>query len=246
MKQDDRSLKVGQLAKLSGVSIRTLHHYDEIGLLSPSMRSDSGHRFYSVEDVLRFQQIMSLRSLGFSLEQIREFLDEPQSSPLMVLEMHLSSLKKEIEERTELLDNLRKITTGLRSGENPTVAELLKLIEGTAMIQKYYTQDQLDQLADRGRMLGDDKIQEVQNEWVVLIEEVRKEMSNGTDPESDRVKRLAERWQALIEMFTGGDPGISSSLANMYRAEGPSKASQGFVDEDVCVYIGKAFKKEGA
>jgi DNA-binding transcriptional MerR regulator len=66
--------KIGELAKRTGVSIRTLHHYDEIGLLSPSHRTESGHRLYGREEVVRLQQVLSLRQSGFSLEQIREML----------------------------------------------------------------------------------------------------------------------------------------------------------------------------
>jgi MerR family transcriptional regulator, thiopeptide resistance regulator len=67
--------KIGELAKRTGVSIRTLHHYDDIGLLSPSHRTESGHRVYGREEVVRLQQILSLRQNGFSLEQIRDALN---------------------------------------------------------------------------------------------------------------------------------------------------------------------------
>lgn len=244
MKDDKTSLKVGQLARLTGISVRTLHHYDEIGLLSPSMRSESGHRLYSADDLMRMQQIMSLRSLAFSLEEISAFLNAPDSSPLKVLELHLSSLEKELEERQALIANLNKIAGGLRSGKNPTVDELLKLIEDTAMFQKYYSQGQLDQLAERGKTLGEDKIRAVEKEWTLLIDAVKGEMSRGTDPQSDAVRKLAERWQELIEMFTGGDPEISRSLASMYKEEGPAKASSGVLDAEVCAYIGRAFGNE--
>ena len=65
------AMKVGELAKRTGVSVRTLHYYDEIGLLSPSHRSEAGYRLYSAEDIARLQQIKSLRQLGFRLEEIR-------------------------------------------------------------------------------------------------------------------------------------------------------------------------------
>ena len=64
------SEKVGEVAKRTGISIRTLHHYDDIGLVSPSQHTDSGHRIYSHQDVQRLQQVLILRSLGFSLEKI--------------------------------------------------------------------------------------------------------------------------------------------------------------------------------
>ena len=62
-----RCLKVGELARSSGVSVRTLHYYDEIGLLRPSQQTATGHRLYSRADVVRLQQIRSLRSLGLPL-----------------------------------------------------------------------------------------------------------------------------------------------------------------------------------
>src|SRR6266540_3219671 len=64
--------KVGDLARRTGLSIRTLHYYDEIGLLSPSHRTGSGHRLYDVDDVARLQRILSLRQLGFSLEEVKD------------------------------------------------------------------------------------------------------------------------------------------------------------------------------
>lgn len=74
------AMKVGDLAKQTGVSVRTLHYYDEIGLLSPSQRTQTGYRLYTEDDIIRLQQIVSLRQIGFSLEQIRECLEQSQFS----------------------------------------------------------------------------------------------------------------------------------------------------------------------
>ena len=70
----EQRYRVAQFAALTGVSIRTLHHYDSIGLLSPTDRSEAGHRLYSAEDLLTLQQILTLRYLGFELRQIGELL----------------------------------------------------------------------------------------------------------------------------------------------------------------------------
>ena len=70
-------MKIGDLAQKTGLSIRTLHYYDEIGLLSPSHRTDVGYRLYSNQDIIRLQQIVSLRQLGFSLKEINECLKDP-------------------------------------------------------------------------------------------------------------------------------------------------------------------------
>src|SRR5919206_2272820 len=82
--------RVGELARRTGVSVRALHYYDEIGLLSPSRRTEAGHRLYCAEDVVRLQQIRSLRALGFGLEEIRECLNDPSFSVQRVIELHIS------------------------------------------------------------------------------------------------------------------------------------------------------------
>jgi DNA-binding transcriptional MerR regulator len=66
------ALKVGELSKRTGLTIRTLHHYDEIGLLKPSLHGEAGYRLYTAADVVRLQQVLSLRQLGFSLEEVRD------------------------------------------------------------------------------------------------------------------------------------------------------------------------------
>jgi DNA-binding transcriptional MerR regulator len=70
--------KVGEVARLARVSVRTLHHYDELGLLAPSRRSESGYRLYSDGDLTRLQQILFYRELGFELEEIRSIMADPE------------------------------------------------------------------------------------------------------------------------------------------------------------------------
>lgn len=71
-------LKVGELAARAGLTVRTLHHYDSIGLLSPSARSDAGYRLYDRDDVARLQQIQALRAFGMALADIGAYLDSPE------------------------------------------------------------------------------------------------------------------------------------------------------------------------
>jgi MerR HTH family regulatory protein len=81
--------KVGELAGRTGLSVRALHHYEEIGLLVPSGRTRAGHRLYAEAEVLRLQQIVSLRALGFSLAEIRGCLDDdPGFSRVRVIRLH--------------------------------------------------------------------------------------------------------------------------------------------------------------
>ena len=80
--------KIGELARRTGLTVRTLHHYDEIGLLSPAERSDGGHRVYDEAAVQRLYRIVSLRSLGFPLDAIAEALDSERFDPRAAVEDH--------------------------------------------------------------------------------------------------------------------------------------------------------------
>jgi DNA-binding transcriptional MerR regulator len=234
------AMKVGDLAKQTGVSVRTLHYYDEIGLLSPSQRTETGYRLYAEADIIRLQQIVSLRQIGFSLEQIRECLEQSQFSPHHVVQLHLSQLKEQMELQQQLYARLQAIATHLESAETISIQEFIQLIEVTMMVENYYTPEQLDYLKERRQMVGEERIRQVEAQWQELIEQARTAMQNGIDPTSEAVQALARRSQALIQEFTGGDAGIERSLNQMYQQESVEVASRGAMDSALMEYMSKA------
>jgi DNA-binding transcriptional MerR regulator len=211
--------KVGELARRTGLSVRTLHWYDEIGLLTPSYHSATGHRLYTPADVARLQQILALRQLGFALEEVRVCLDNADFSPLSLMEMHLARLRQQIDAQRRLCERLEVIAARLRAAETVSVEELLQTIEDMNMFEKYYTPEQLEQLKARKEQVGEERICQVQEEWPKLQAEVKAEMDKGSDPASAPLQALARRWMALVQEFTGGDPGIEKSLRTMYQQE---------------------------
>ncbi|HYG65037.1 MAG TPA: MerR family transcriptional regulator [Thermoanaerobaculia bacterium] len=231
--------KVGELARQTGLTVRTLHHYDEIGLLRPSHRSAAGHRLYGAEDLARLLQILSLRQLGLSLEEIRECVTRPEFSLQRILDTHVARLRERIALQQKLCDRLDAVAGHLRSAETVSVEELLQTMEAITMFEKYYTEEQLRTLEERHRQIGEDRIREVEAEWPVLIAEVRVEMDRGTDPANETVQRLAARWQSLVAEFTGGDPGIAKSVGNLYREEPQARERVG-LDPALFDYIGRA------
>jgi MerR family transcriptional regulator, thiopeptide resistance regulator len=235
-------LKVGDLAKQTGVSVRTLHYYDEISLLSPSHRTEAGYRLYVEDDIIRLQQIVSLRQIGFSLEQIRECLEQDEFSPHHVVQLHLSQLKEQMTLQQQLYARLEAIATRLQSTETISIQEFIQLIEVTTMVGKYYTPEQQEYLKARGEQIGEERIRQVEVEWQELIEQVHAEMANGTDPASESVQALAQRWRSLIEEFTCGDPGIRQSLNTMYQQEGVEVASRGAVNTALAEYMSRAMQ----
>jgi hypothetical protein len=135
---------------------------------------------------------------------------------------------------------LETIADRLRSQQDTTIEEILNLMEALEMIDKHYTQEQLDELKTRADALGEVGMKQAQEDWKELIEEVRIEIDRGTQPDDESVQILAARWLDLIELFTGGNAGIEKSLKSMYSQEGTARASQGALDEATMAFMGKA------
>ena len=235
--------KVGVLAKRTGLTVRTLHHYDEMGLLKPSDRSESGHRLYTARNLARLQQILSLRQLGFALEEIGGFLNRPQVSVRRVIELQLNHLRTKLSLTRRLYDRLEGILGVLDRGRTVSAETLIKTIEVMNMLESHYTAEQLEQLKTRRETVGEERIREVEGEWRDLFEKVQLAMDRGEDPASEPVKRLARKWLALVQEFTGGDPGITQSLGNLYREKPDTPNQFGMkVDPAVFGYIGKTIE----
>ena len=221
-----RTWKVGELAERTGLTVRALHHYDAMGLLSPSGRTDSahqaGHRLYTAADVARLQQVLSLKQLGFSLEQIREYLARADYDPRRVVRMHLERVRGQAAELKRLEDRLTALADALEKAEIVSADEFLTTIEEMTMIEKYYTREQLESLQRRREEAGEageEVIRQAPQQWAEWQADVRAAMDAGIEPTDPRAQELARRWFALVSGFTGGDPGLFLSLKRMYQDE---------------------------
>lgn len=213
------ALKVGELARRTGLTVRTLHHYDEIGLLKPSLHTEAGYRLYTRADVARLQQVLSLRQLGFALEEISDCLDRPGFAPLDVIRLHATRLREQMELQKKLCERLEDLAEHFRTSEEVSADMFLFTIEVMTMIEKYYTPEQLAQLKARAGEVSQEEIDQAPQQWADLFTDVTAEMEAGTDPADPKAQELAKRWLALVTRFTGGDPGIYNSLRTMYEKE---------------------------
>ncbi len=244
----EETWKVGELARRTGLTVRTLHHYDREGLLSPSHRTASGHRLYGAADVARLQQIRSLRELGFSLDEVRAFLERPDASPRRVVRMHLERLREQIAQQQRLCERLEAVAERLDRAEEVSAGEFLRTIEMMTMYEKYYTPEQLEALERRRETVGEARIREVEAEWPRLIAEVRAAMRQGTDPADPRVQALARRWAGLVREFTGGDPEIGKAAARLNQEQHAQLLEQhgdSIPTPDVMEYVGRAMAAGG-
>ena len=238
---DANGMKVGELARRTGLSIRTLHYYDEIGLLQPSKLTGSRHRVYGAVELVRLQQIKSLRQLGFSLDEIRQCLDAPEFSPRRVLAMHVERIRKQIEDQQRLAALLETLAASFDSGSLASSDQFICAIEGITMIERTFTTEELNEIKARGEAAGREHIRAVEAEWPTLIARVRAELDAGTPATDERMRPLAARWRELVREFTGGDPVIEQKLRAAYVAE-PKLMQRNELDPSIFAYVNQAIR----
>ena len=219
MRQDTgRRYKVGQLAEVTGLTVRTLHHYDHVGLVRPSGRTSSGHRLYDEVDVQRLYQVLALRQLGLSLETIAAALDGT-SSLEMVLTRHREYVDRQLVAMRTLYAQLSTMLAELQGADSAGVTDFLaairKVITVDDTVKQYFSEAQLAELAERRGQVGEQAIADVQAGWQTLIPRVQQAVEAGTDPASAEAQEMAREWMELLERFHGGDEGLRDSLYRM-------------------------------
>lgn len=233
--------RVGELAKLTGVTVRTLHHYDEIGLLVPTQRTGSDYRQYGTADVARLQQILSLRQLGFALDEIARVLANPGADLLTVLRLHLENARKALAAQQKLCDRLELLTDILARADSVSPDQYLKTVEATIMAENHFNlpPDELAALQAHWAKFSQADIESVQNEWPVLIGKMQAAMDAGLDPKSAEVQALAARSKELVAMFTGGNPSVHGQLKTKYETDPALQQKTGWTPE-LMAYMAKA------
>lgn len=130
--------KIGELASQCGITVRTLRHYHQIGLLVPSEFTEAGHRLYTKSDVSKLQQILSLKQLGFSLEEIYNFIKNPDYNPMLVVQAQLEIVNEQIKLKEKLRYELEQLQTLLSFNQNISSDQLIKIMELIRMNESNY------------------------------------------------------------------------------------------------------------
>ena len=202
--------RVGEVATLTRVSVRALHHYDRIGLLRPAAHSSGGYRLYGETDLLRLQQILTLRYLGFPLKRIGALLDRPDFDLLASLRVQRKVLHERIEELERIAATIgdlieRRQATGDWSWElviEASGAVGAGLTRREETMDAHYTPEQMAQFAELKKITPPEEIEAIQHGWIELMAEVR--ANPDLDPASAEAQALADRWEALTERTMRG------------------------------------------
>jgi MerR family transcriptional regulator, thiopeptide resistance regulator len=205
------SFTVGQLAKLTGLTVRTLHHYDAIGLLTPSQRSDAGYRLYVQQDVTRLYRIVALQRFGLPLADIAEALQTDSSALPNMVEQQIAELDEQIAESSRLREQLLLIRQRLRQGAEPSMTEWLELLEFLAVNARHYSAQELEGITTRSHQVKDRSQQ--------LTAQIRTALTNGLSAASDEAFALAKQWVALNLHKAGGDVRLMLKMKDIYHTD---------------------------
>ncbi|QQZ09014.1 MerR family transcriptional regulator [Heyndrickxia vini] len=235
--------KVGELAELTGLTIRTLRYYDQIQLFSPSKYTESGHRLYTKSDLTNLQQILSLKQMGLSLDNIKKVIkNKNENSAANIIETQIERVKRDIQIQQNLLRELEITLEFIRNKKMLPFDEITELLGAMKLYQeKYFTKDQLDRIRDFYNKVDKEKLKNVEKKFVEILEEIRSEKDKGTPPSDEKVRNLSEEWRRNLHSITINDTNIRKQ-AGKFHQENPDNNLQYGLDSEIYQYIQEALK----
>jgi DNA-binding transcriptional MerR regulator len=213
MAGDERTWRIGEVATATGLTIRALHHYDQIGLVVPSGRTPGGHRLYTSADLALLYQVTAMRQLGLSLDQVRPLL-AGHAEVRQVIDQQLEQVDRQI----RLARRLRQQLLAAReAGGGAGFAEIIRL---TGDLSAYLTPGQIDGMSRRMGELGVVGEHAVAVEMPRLYGQAMAELRSGTPPGDPAVRRIADRLDELSALVRGPDPETSAAVRAMWVDRG--------------------------
>src|SRR5262245_10079390 len=206
---------IHEFAALGGVTVKALHHYDRLGLLRPR-RSSAGYRQYASRDLERLEQIVALKAIGLSLEQIRAVLDGDAFALVSLLGQQRQALEQQRAELTRAIRAIERVES--------TVSPWRALSRGgvlTRLIEAIDVQNELDEMkrhfqTEAAWIRARSYFAQWPSEpWRELFREIRASLRE--DPASDHAQALAARWEALFRQDTSGDFAFRTGLSRAWH-----------------------------
>ncbi|GFI71162.1 MerR family transcriptional regulator [Acutalibacter sp. JLR.KK004] len=213
----DGYMTVGEVAKKMGTTVRTLQYYDKEGLLSPSAESEGGRRLYTDKDLVTLHQILSLKSLGFSLDDIKSRLIslETPTDVATALTEQADSIREKIEQLTDSLtaiEQLKAEVLQMQTVNFKAYADIivnLQMKNGSYYLIKRFDDDTLDHIRNQfDRESGLDFMDRFNR----LSDEIVQFQKENVPPESEKCQRVVKEYWGLIMEFTNGDMSMLPKL----------------------------------
>ncbi|GAB4396517.1 MAG: MerR family transcriptional regulator [Anaerolineales bacterium] len=234
-----------QLADLAGVSVRTLHHYDQIGLLRPQRTRHNNYRRYNQADLLRLQQILFYRALDLPLEHIKNILNDKNFDPLTALLQHRAALQQRAEHLQQLLNTIDQTIHALK-GEIPMNPNTL--FQGFTPEQEahYHTQaeaqwgdtPQFKESTRRWKNYTPEQKQRILQDGQSVYTDMLAAMPHGAN--SPQVQAIVQRWHQHLRSFYEPTPQILLGLGQMYSQHPEFRATFDAMHPQLAIFMGEA------
>ncbi len=242
---------VREFAKLTRVTVRTLHYYDQIGLLRPSFERPNGYRVYTDVDLLKLQQIVTLKFMGFSLDEIKRLLDSKGYQAVRSLKVQAEAVRDEIARLREASRAIDQVLARLERDGRIHKEKLIKIMEVIQMgedvkkgwQEKFFTEAEMKEFAEIGKKYTPEDMAAYQSRWAALIAEVKANLK--LDPAGDKAQDIGRRWQALLDEAYGGHPGLKARIGQAYST-GAIDKDHNMIAPEVWAFIKKVHTAAGA
>ncbi len=223
------TFRIKEFAKLAGVTVRALHHYDRLGLLRAAHRSEGGYRLYCYDDLGRLERILVLRYLGLRLREIGDLLRAPCGSGKDSLAATLTRQQSVLRDRRNGLDRvihaIQHAQASVVSAAEPewhlyqTILKEIHMQEAQNWTEKYYSAEGVEALRARRLSWTPELWTELRSKWQGLYSDIQSALDRGTPPDSAEGRALVARWMRLSDEFTLGNPELSAGFQRLYQDE---------------------------
>lgn len=267
---DQHYYRTGQFARKAAVSIRTLRYYDQEGLLAPSRYSEAGYRLYTDDDLAKLQQILALKFLGLSVDEIKALLRASPRSLDEVLAQQkemMRAKRRQLDSIIQAIDETEKmLQTGLCDWDSLVrVIQAIQMEQNKEWVKKYFTPEQLQQMQNLSEQSYSDEAQgrlrerlearggwseadqeAITVQWDAVNADITRLAVANADPRGEEAQELAARYSTLIAAFTGGDQEISSGLNqwwhNYDKLSDPQKPFQSPYNKEQLAWLGQVLE----
>jgi DNA-binding transcriptional MerR regulator len=236
---------VGEVARVAGVSVRTLHHYDQIGLLRPGGRSDAGYRLYSHDDLVRLREIIVWRQLGFSLHAIQELLDDPDHDRERALRRQRALVEHDLERLTATARALDKALAAYERGAEIEESEMFEEFDPAEYEQeareRWGHTEAYRESARRAAAYGETEWRQIRAESDEVVRDFAALLSAGEPAGGEPARAVAERHREHISRWfypVGSD--MHRNLAQMYVSDPRFAATYDAVADGLSDYVRRA------
>jgi DNA-binding transcriptional MerR regulator len=241
-----KTYSVKQVSELSGVTVRALHHYDDIGLLKPAMRSEKKYRYYDEENLLRLQQILFYRELDFSLDQISDILDDPDFDTVKALREHRQQFILRKQQIQGLIHTVDRTLASFKGDQHMSHSDK-DLYEGfdqekidrwnKEVDEKYDPQVVAESRRNIGKM-SKEQFKDIQKQGDAVTQSIADNMDKGAT--SDAVQALIREHHAWIENFYVCPAEMYKGLGLMYGENPEFTAFYEKFRPGLAVFMGEA------